>query len=431
MSNVLGTTAFVGADKRKLEELDDTEITDSLETNGSLLVYDAAHTVWDAIPAGADGNVLVADSTQPFGLKYEAVTASFPAEPANTALMGPLAGAPAAPTFRAINSQLDLGAPRVLSDATPQPSIDWGQRFLFDSAGVKAADYQNRLLLASDGVTHQLSYGVGGPIIGDTTANVGLQVGMAGPSTASLVAANAGADVGLTVVTKGKGNVAFTASGNGPLLTLVQPVATPSVNNISIGSNLTGFDPFIRAGGTDPNVNLSLMGQGTGTVKMNGLLYPLADGTAGQVLKTNGAATLSFGYPAGTRVASGSLTAAQINGMFAAPVQLIAPAGENTAIILLDSTLGPMKGTVYTLGGTILFTTAVGAVNVASVSATVLTTGNLYGKMNQLGTTFPVADVENVGIQITNQTVPFVGGDGTSNVPWMVRYILLNNGVPV
>jgi hypothetical protein len=42
------------------------------------------------------------------------------------------------------------------------------------------------------------------------------------------------------------------------------------------------------------NANLDLSANGTGTVVVNGLSFPTADGTSGQVLQTNGSGTLSF-----------------------------------------------------------------------------------------------------------------------------------------
>ena len=45
---------------------------------------------------------------------------------------------------------------------------------------------------------------------------------------------------------------------------------------------------------TDSNQNLSLDANGTGSVVINGLRFPTADGTADQILKTDGAGQLSF-----------------------------------------------------------------------------------------------------------------------------------------
>ena len=54
---------------------------------------------------------------------------------------------------------------------------------------------------------------------------------------------------------------------------------------------------------TTTNANLLLDGNGTGTVVINGLSLPTSDGTAGQVLKTDGAGNLSF-----TNVDPGAIT---------------------------------------------------------------------------------------------------------------------------
>lgn len=43
------------------------------------------------------------------------------------------------------------------------------------------------------------------------------------------------------------------------------------------------------------NGNISLTPNGSGTVQLDGITYPTADGTNGQVLQTNGSGVLSFG----------------------------------------------------------------------------------------------------------------------------------------
>lgn len=53
----------------------------------------------------------------------------------------------------------------------------------------------------------------------------------------------------------------------------------------------------------ESNANLELSGNGTGTVTLNGLSFPTADGSANQVLKTDGAGNLGF-----ATVATGSFT---------------------------------------------------------------------------------------------------------------------------
>jgi hypothetical protein len=91
------------------------------------------------------------------------------------------------------------------------------------------------------------------------------------------------------------------------------------VNYVQVTGAITGGTPTISAQGSDTNINLTLTPKGTGTVKTSGTgvqlvgstsgyvglkgaaaagsttyTLPAADGTSGQVLATNGSATLSW-----------------------------------------------------------------------------------------------------------------------------------------
>ena len=115
--------------------------------------------------------------------------------------------------------------------------------------------------------------------------------------------------------------------GTRALLTFVEDAA--AVNNVEIENNATTTGPIIRAVGTDTNIDLNIVAKGsgklllddstvggtltvtgattlaaatsTGTHIINSLTYPAADGTNGQVIKTNGAGVLSF-----TTISSGA-----------------------------------------------------------------------------------------------------------------------------
>lgn len=72
------------------------------------------------------------------------------------------------------------------------------------------------------------------------------------------------------------------------------PAVASQVNSITITPAVTAADPSIMATGADSNIDLIIDGKGTGGVNIAGLLYPTADGSAGQVMTTSGSGTLSF-----------------------------------------------------------------------------------------------------------------------------------------
>lgn len=67
-----------------------------------------------------------------------------------------------------------------------------------------------------------------------------------------------------------------------------------AVNDITIANNSTGNAPSITASGTDANVDLAINAQGTGQVVISTNRFPTTNGSAGQVLGTDGAGNLSF-----------------------------------------------------------------------------------------------------------------------------------------
>ena len=103
-------------------------------------------------------------------------------------------------------------------------------------------------------------------------------------------------------------SISFVGNGSD----VIQAVGAPSgVNYAKVTSSATTADVALTVDGTDVNSSLAISGKGTGTVKVNGLSLPTADGTNGQVLTTDGAGGLTFQdagggaggselYPAGT-----------------------------------------------------------------------------------------------------------------------------------
>jgi hypothetical protein len=106
-------------------------------------------------------------------------------------------------------------------------------------------------------------------------------------------------------------NLGFTAKGDGVLVynsplantagnTALDFISTSdnasAVNYIEITPANTSQSPLIQPGGTDADVALLLKGKGAGAVKLGDdeLAFPDSDGSANQVLATDGAGVLSF-----------------------------------------------------------------------------------------------------------------------------------------
>jgi len=105
---------------------------------------------------------------------------------------------------------------------------------------------------------------------------------------------------------------------------LFKLTATSSaVNELTYANAATGNKPTFTATGDDSNIGISLQPKGTGTVTIDALTFPAADGSADQVLKTDGSGTLSFTDMGGGSVSwqtgaikTGDFTAAAGEGYF-------------------------------------------------------------------------------------------------------------------
>jgi len=79
---------------------------------------------------------------------------------------------------------------------------------------------------------------------------------------------------------------------------LFKLTATSSaVNEITYANAATGNKPTLTASGGDTNVGISIQPKGSGTITIDALTFPAADGSSGQVLQTDGSGTLSFTTP--------------------------------------------------------------------------------------------------------------------------------------
>lgn len=75
---------------------------------------------------------------------------------------------------------------------------------------------------------------------------------------------------------------------------LVFSTTATAVNHVQLANAATGNGPALTAIGDDANIDLNITPKGTGNIVLDGLTWPNADGTANQVLVTNGSGALSF-----------------------------------------------------------------------------------------------------------------------------------------
>ena len=93
-----------------------------------------------------------------------------------------------------------------------------------------------------------------------------------------------------------------------------------AVNEITYANAASGNNPTFTASG-ETNVGVSILPKGTGKVTIDNLTFPAADGSANQILTTNGSGQLSFVDNSGgtdwQAVKTGTYTAAAGQGVFA------------------------------------------------------------------------------------------------------------------
>ena len=93
---------------------------------------------------------------------------------------------------------------------------------------------------------------------------------------------------------------------------LFKLTATSSaVNEITYNKAATGNKPTFTASGDDTNIGVSIQPKGSGTVTIDALTFPAADGSSGQILQTDGSGTLSFTTPS-SGISMGKAIAAAI-----------------------------------------------------------------------------------------------------------------------
>ncbi len=72
-----------------------------------------------------------------------------------------------------------------------------------------------------------------------------------------------------------------------------------AVNQLTYANAATGNKPSLTASGGDTNIGVSIQPKGSGTVTIDALTFPAADGSANQILQTDGSGNLSFATNSG------------------------------------------------------------------------------------------------------------------------------------
>ena len=94
-----------------------------------------------------------------------------------------------------------------------------------------------------------------------------------------------------------------------------------AVNELTYANAATGNKPAFTATGSDTNIGVSIQPKGSGTVTIDALTFPAADGSADQILTTNGSGVVSFvdssGGTSWQAIKTGNYTASAGEGVFA------------------------------------------------------------------------------------------------------------------
>jgi hypothetical protein len=113
-------------------------------------------------------------------------------------------------------------------------------------------------------------------------------------TTSGVITIQDGVDGDITVVPNGTGKVHFETSETRVGITNTNAkITTKGTGDLTLDTNSgTNSGSIVIADGV--NGNISITPNGTGRVVIDGISHPIADGTANQVLQTNGSGVLSF-----------------------------------------------------------------------------------------------------------------------------------------
>ena len=92
-----------------------------------------------------------------------------------------------------------------------------------------------------------------------------------------------------------------------------------AVNYLNITNAATSNAPTLAAAGSDTNIDLTLTPKGSGNVTISGLKYPTSDGTANQLMKTDGSGNLSFDDAPFSTASQAQMESASSTSVFVTP----------------------------------------------------------------------------------------------------------------
>lgn len=191
------------------------------------------------------------------------------------------------------------------------------------------------------------------------------------------------------------------------------------------GAGSKGNDPLTKGDGLDVGLSVQIpTGQSA-----NAFQIEKPDGTVIYSIDKNG--NVARGIPSIGFAVQVAITSAQLLAMSAAPVSVLAAPGAGIAIIV-DYIFFEMKrtATAYANGGTVQFQyhTATTVVHQGVIPAARLTTAAAANTVDGLWAASPTNSLVcaiNDGIDITNNTAPFITGTGTAIVTIIGNYLTL------
>lgn len=170
--------------------------------------------------------------------------------------------------------------------------------------------------LFNDGIT------ISGNNISADRTNDNLVLRPSGTGTVAIVDLTVDSNINITdneiKSTVSNSDLKLSASGTGNVVIAKADINGGAIDNTTIGATTPAAGTFTTVTANtsatldgvavidntistnDSNANLELSGSGTGTVTVNGLSMPTADGSANQLLKTNGSGVLGFATASAT-----------------------------------------------------------------------------------------------------------------------------------
>lgn len=378
-------------------------------TKGDLITDDGMHSIRLAV--GLNGQALVADSTQTSGLTWKTLNATDIGLNAGNGLVltDNTLNVGGSPTIISNNDNLEVNS-SAISGQVLQSTGTVGNAATYGAISLNNTNSITGTLPISNGGTGSNTFATGNRLLSTNAGKTAFIETSLNPST---VVTTTGSQ---TLDNKTLNTPIITGSindSNGNELLTFNPT-TDAVNQISIQNSATSTGPIISATGNDDNIDLNINAKGDGNVNISSIEYPNTDGTAGQVLATNGAGQLSFVDVEISKIGTVTTTDATLttipaltitstdteNTLYHIEAKFVAretiPNVQNVATFIVRSTLHNNTGTLTKIGTDLVY--------VSSQSETTWT-----------------ADINASGLDIIFQ----VRGETTSTILWKASITVL------